>query len=50
MSYREQLGCGQGDTTAVLAEAVGDEGRVTAVDPGSLDYGTCDDYYTSYSL
>jgi len=35
-----ELGCGQGDTTAVLAELVGDEGHVTAVDPGSLDYGS----------
>lgn len=34
-----ELGCGQGDTTAVLAELVGDEGHVTAVDPGSPDYG-----------
>ncbi|KAE9386895.1 S-adenosyl-L-methionine-dependent methyltransferase [Gymnopus androsaceus JB14] len=35
-----ELGCGQGDTTTVLAELVGDEGHVTAVDPGSLDYGS----------
>ncbi|KIP07881.1 hypothetical protein PHLGIDRAFT_29844 [Phlebiopsis gigantea 11061_1 CR5-6] len=35
-----ELGCGQGDCTAVLAEAVGSEGHVTAVDPASLDYGS----------
>ncbi len=34
-----ELGCGQGDCTAVLAELVGPNGYVTAVDPGSLDYG-----------
>jgi SAM-dependent methyltransferase len=34
-----ELGCGQGDCTAVLAEAVGPEGHVDAVDPGSPDYG-----------
>lgn len=34
-----EIGCGQGTLTAVLAEAVGPEGRVDAVDPGSLDYG-----------
>lgn len=35
-----EIGCGQGDCTAVLAELVGPQGHVTAVDPGSLDYGT----------
>ncbi|PBK85880.1 S-adenosyl-L-methionine-dependent methyltransferase [Armillaria gallica] len=35
-----ELGCGQGDCTAVLAELVGPNGYVTAVDPGSLDYGS----------
>ncbi|PRP88160.1 hypothetical protein PROFUN_03983 [Planoprotostelium fungivorum] len=35
-----ELGCGQGDCTAVLAAAVGPLGHVTAVDPGSLDYGS----------
>ncbi|KAI0042008.1 SAM-dependent methyltransferase-like protein [Auriscalpium vulgare] len=35
-----EIGCGQGDTTAVLAELVGPEGHVTAVDPGPLDYGS----------
>jgi SAM-dependent methyltransferase len=34
-----EIGCGQGDTTAVLANAVGDGGRVTAVDPGDPAYG-----------
>ena len=36
-----ELGCGQGDCTAALAAAVGDSGRVTAVDPAPLDYGQC---------
>ncbi|KAJ7626885.1 SAM-dependent methyltransferase-like protein [Roridomyces roridus] len=35
-----ELGCGQGDTTLVLAEAVGENGHVDAVDPGPLDYGS----------
>lgn len=34
-----ELGCGQGDCTTVLAYAVGEQGRVVAVDPGELDYG-----------
>lgn len=34
-----EIGCGQGDCTAVLASVVGDAGHVTAVDPGSPDYG-----------
>ena len=34
-----EIGCGQGDFTAVLAEAVGPDGHVTAVDPGPLTYG-----------
>lgn len=34
-----ELGCGQGDSTAVLAAIVGSAGHVTGVDPGSLDYG-----------
>jgi len=33
------LGCGQGDCTAVLAEFVGPNGHVMAVDPGPLDHG-----------
>jgi ubiquinone/menaquinone biosynthesis C-methylase UbiE len=34
-----ELGCGQGDCTVVLAEAVGEKGHVDAVDPGVADYG-----------
>ena len=34
-----ELGCGQGDCTTVLAHAVGEKGRVVAVDPAELDYG-----------
>jgi ubiquinone/menaquinone biosynthesis C-methylase UbiE len=34
-----ELGCGQGDCTAVLAELVGPNGHITAVDPGPLNYG-----------
>jgi hypothetical protein len=34
-----ELGCGQGDCTVVLAEAVGENGHVDAVDPGAPDYG-----------
>lgn len=34
-----ELGCGQGDCTTVLASAVGEQGRVVAVDPADLDYG-----------
>ncbi|KAF5366312.1 hypothetical protein D9758_005717 [Tetrapyrgos nigripes] len=34
-----ELGCGQGDCTAVLADLVGPNGHVTAVDPGAPDYG-----------
>lgn len=33
-----ELGCGQGDCTTVLAHAVGEQGRVVAVDPAGLDY------------
>ncbi|KAJ6577210.1 S-adenosyl-L-methionine-dependent methyltransferase [Mycena capillaripes] len=35
-----ELGCGQGDTTLALAEAVGETGHVDAVDPARLDYGS----------
>ncbi|OJJ45974.1 hypothetical protein ASPZODRAFT_159594 [Penicilliopsis zonata CBS 506.65] len=35
-----ELGCGQGDCTTVLAHAVGEEGKVVAVDPADLDYGS----------
>ena len=34
-----ELGCGQGDTTTVLAAAVGEAGIVVAVDPADLEYG-----------
>ncbi|MFB6890172.1 methyltransferase domain-containing protein [Kitasatospora sp. NPDC056327] len=34
-----ELGCGQGDMTAVLADAVGPEGRVVAVDVADPSYG-----------
>jgi predicted methyltransferase len=34
-----ELGCGQGDCTTVLAHAVGEKGRIVAVDPAELDYG-----------
>ena len=39
-----EIGCGQGDTTVVLAELVGEEGKVIGVDPGPLDYGSCSCY------
>lgn len=34
-----EVGCGQGDMTAVLAAAVGESGHVTAVDPADPSYG-----------
>lgn len=34
-----EIGCGQGDATAVLAELVGEFGHITAVDPADLSYG-----------
>ena len=34
-----EIGCGQGDLTAVLADAVGPTGRVLAVDPAPMSYG-----------
>ena len=34
-----EVGCGQGDMTAVLAHAVGPSGRVTALDAARPDYG-----------
>lgn len=34
-----EIGCGQGDCTVVLADAVGPEGVVVGIDPGSDDYG-----------
>jgi predicted methyltransferase len=38
-SHVLELGCGQGDCTVVLAEAVGEEGSVVGVDPANVDYG-----------
>ena len=35
-----EIGCGQGDMTEILAEAVGPTGHITAVDIASRDYGT----------
>ncbi|KAK6611305.1 hypothetical protein H4I95_02101 [Botrytis cinerea] len=35
-----EIGCGQGDTTLVLAAQVGEDGHVDAVDPGDPDYGS----------
>ncbi|OQN98171.1 hypothetical protein B0A48_16003 [Cryoendolithus antarcticus] len=35
-----EIGCGQGDTTIVLAHAVGSGGKVFALDPAPLDYGS----------
>jgi ubiquinone/menaquinone biosynthesis C-methylase UbiE len=34
-----EVGCGQGDTTAALADAVGNDGFVVAMDVASPDYG-----------
>lgn len=34
-----ELGCGQGDTTAVLADLVGINGKVIAIDPAPGSYG-----------
>ncbi|PYI12909.1 hypothetical protein BO99DRAFT_373303 [Aspergillus violaceofuscus CBS 115571] len=34
-----EIGCGQGDCTTVLASAVGEQGKVVAVDPADLGYG-----------
>lgn len=42
-----ELGCGQGDCTTALASAVGEQGRVVAVDPAPLDYGA---FFTSLTL
>lgn len=35
-----EVGCGQGDTTAVLAEAVGVDGHIIATDPANPNYGS----------
>jgi ubiquinone/menaquinone biosynthesis C-methylase UbiE len=34
-----EVGCGQGDMTAILADKVGDQGKVLAVDIASPNYG-----------
>ncbi|PYF06835.1 SAM-dependent methyltransferase [Ureibacillus chungkukjangi] len=34
-----EIGCGQGDTSVALADAVGNEGKVVAIDIASRDYG-----------
>ncbi|GAB7328615.1 hypothetical protein MBLNU13_g00555t1 [Cladosporium sp. NU13] len=35
-----EIGCGQGDMTVALAWAVGPTGKVNAIDPAPLDYGS----------
>jgi len=35
-----EIGCGQGDTTVALADAVGDDGKVTGIDVAGLDDGS----------
>jgi ubiquinone/menaquinone biosynthesis C-methylase UbiE len=35
-----EIGCGQGDCTEALAEAVGPAGHIDAIDPAPLDYGS----------
>ena len=35
-----EIGCGQGDMTVALAWAVGPTGKVVAIDPAPLDYGS----------
>ncbi|MFD1336686.1 SAM-dependent methyltransferase [Oceanobacillus iheyensis] len=34
-----EIGCGQGDTTAALANAVGENGKIVAIDIAKEDYG-----------
>lgn len=34
-----EIGCGQGDTTAALADVVGENGRIVAIDIAKEDYG-----------
>ena len=34
-----EIGCGQGDTTVAIADAVGEKGHVVAIDIASKDYG-----------
>lgn len=43
-----EIGCGQGDCTTVLAHAVGEEGKVVAVDPAELNYGALLVFIFSY--
>ena len=38
-SHVLEVGCGQGDATVVLAETLGENGQITAIDPAPLDYG-----------
>lgn len=35
-----EIGCGQGDCTAVLASLIDSPGHVTALDPGDASYGS----------
>lgn len=35
-----EIGCGQGDTTVALADAVGEDGKVIGIDIASRNYGT----------
>lgn len=39
-SHVLEVGCGQGDTTVVLADAVGPKGKVTCIDIAQDDYGS----------
>lgn len=34
-----EIGCGQGDSTVILADLVGENGHVTGIDPAPLNYG-----------
>lgn len=34
-----EIGCGQGDCTVVIANAVGETGSVVGVDPAASEYG-----------
>ncbi|GIC86127.1 class I SAM-dependent methyltransferase [Aspergillus udagawae] len=35
-----EIGCGQGDSTVILADLVGADGHVTGIDPAPLDHGS----------